>query len=451
VEKVEFASREELIAVIAAQQEQIEVLAARVQQLEEENRRLRGGGGKDVPAWVKPNRPKQEKGERKRRGQAFVRRREEPDEIHEHAMELCPDCGRKLCGGWKHGSHQVIELILPQVRVIEHVTMARWCGMCRKRWIPSLPGSELGVQGRRRFGVSVQSTVAALHGSFRVPIKQLRRLLQELWGLRISDGAIVALLDGVAQAGSEELARLHDQVRSSPVVCVDETGWRQNGQNGWLWTFATPQVRYFQYRKTRGGIVAEEVLGKEFQGKTVCDFYAAYNRLLNEIQRCWAHLLRDLHVLKEKQADCPEVIAWAEAVKRVYEEAKAQCARATELQFNQLQRRRLRERFEGLLEKLAGPAARKPNAPHAVLAHRIMKHLGELFVFVEHPEVPADNNLAERSLRPAVTARKVSGGTRSAKGSTTKMALLSHFGTWTLQNRDLLTACRNLLLAGSPA
>ena len=65
------ATREELIAII-------EALAARVAELEEENRRLRGGGGKDVPAWVKPNRPKQEKGERKRRGQAFVRRREQP-------------------------------------------------------------------------------------------------------------------------------------------------------------------------------------------------------------------------------------------------------------------------------------------------------------------------------------------------------------------------------------
>ena len=451
MEKLQRASRAELIEIIAAQQAQLEGLLARVAALEEEVGRLRGGGGKDVPAWVKPNRPRKEKGERKHRAQAFVRRREQPDEIHEHAMERCPDCGRKLCGGWKHGSHQVIEIVLPQVRVIEHRAMARWCGVCRKRWIPSLPGAQLGVQGRRRFGVSVQSTVAALHGAFRVPIKQIRRLLQELWGLRISDGEIVALLDGVARAGSEELGRLHDAVRGSPVVCVDETGWRQNGQNGWLWTFATPQVRYFQYRKTRSGTVAQEVLGKEFKGKTVCDFYAAYNRLVNEIQRCWAHLLRDLHALKEKQADSPQVVAWAEAVKALYEEAKHLSVRAGEVGANRLQRRRLREQLEARLEVLARPVARRSDAPHGVLAQRIMKHLGEMFVFVEHPQVPADNNLAERSLRPAVIARKISGGTRSDKGSQTKMALLSHFGTWTLQNRALLSACRNLLLTSSPA
>ena len=443
------ASREELLEIIAAQQARIDVLLARVAALEEEVRRLRGG--KEPPAWVKPNRPKQEKQPRRRRGQAFMRRREEPDEIREHAMERCPDCGGKLCGGWKHGSHQVIEIILPQVRIIEHRAMARWCGRCRKRWIPRLESGALGVQGRRRFGVSVQSTVATLNGAFGVPVDRIRRLLGELWGLRISNGEIVALLDGVAQAGQQEMARLHDQVRGSPAGCVDETGWRQDGQNGWLWTFATPQVRYFQHRKTRSGIVAEEVLGKEFKGKTICDFYAAYNRLLNEIQRCWAHLLRDLHALKEKHPDCTQAIRWAQAVKLIYEEAKAQSARATQQQWNQLQRRRLRERFEALLEALAEPVARRLSAPHQVLAHHIMKHLGELFVFVEHPEVPADNNLAERSLRPAVTVRKISGGTRSDKGSATKTALLSHFGTWTLRDHGLLSACRNLLLTGSPA
>ena len=439
------ASREELLELVLAQQAQIELLAARVAQLEEENRGLRKGGGKDAPAWVKPNHPKREKKARKHRAQAFVRRREEADEIQAHALEHCPECGRKLAGGWKHGSHQVIEIVLPQVRVIEHVAIARWCGVCRKRWLPRMEGTGLGVQGKRRFGASVQSLVAALHGAFRVPMKQIRRLLAELWGLRISDGEIVALLDGVTQAGAQELQAIHDGVRGSPVVCIDETGWRQEGQNGWLWTFATGKLRYFLHRKTRSGLVAQAVLGEEFKGKAVCDFYAGYNRLLNDLQRCWSHLLRDLHELKEKQADSPEVIAWAEAVKVVYEEAKAFTSP------NRLWRRRLRADFEARLEALAQPIAHQPNAPHRVLAQRIMKHLGELFVFVEYPEVPADNNLAERSLRPAVTARKVSGGTRSDKGSETKMGLLSLMGTWTVQNRALLLACRELLLGGSPA
>ena len=79
------------------------------------------------------------------------------------------------------------------------------------------------------------------------------------------------------------------------------------------------------------------------------------------------------------------------------------------------------------------------------LCRRIDKHLKELFVFVAEPEVPPDNNAAERSLRPLVISRKISGGTRSQQGTETKMALASLFGTWRAQGQNPLTACRQLL------
>jgi hypothetical protein len=227
-------------------------------------------------------------------------------------------------------------------------------------------------------------------------------------------------------------------------VCGDETGWRQNGRNGWLWTFSTPTIRYFVYRDTRSGSVPEEVLGKEFRGKLVCDFYAAYNRMLTEIQRCWAHLLRDLHALKEKLTDHPKGVAWVEAIQRLYREARAFASPNPHL------RKRKREQLEARLERLVSPLARRGETPQGTLAQRMKKHLGELFVFVEHPEVPATNNQAERSLRPAVIARKISGGTRSEKGSKTQTSLMSLFGTWTLREYPLLQSCQRLLLTGAP-
>ncbi len=163
--------------------------------------------------------------------------------------------------------------------------------------------------------------VALLHGRYRVPMKEIRRLLAEWSGLRISEGEIVALLEGVVGAGEAELSRLQEAVRGSPVVCADETGWRQDGQNGFVWTFATPSVRYFQYRDTRSGSVPEEVLGEDFGGIVSCDCYVGYNRLLAEKQRCWAHLLRDLHTLREEHPDHPQVVAWVEAIGALYEEA----------------------------------------------------------------------------------------------------------------------------------
>jgi len=247
------ASREELLEIIAAQQAQIALLVGRVAQLEEELRRFRKDGKREAPAWVKPHSPKKEKQARKPRAQGSGRRREEPDEIREHALEQCPKCGRKLSGGWRHRGHQVIEIVLPQVRVIEHVAIGRWCGVCQERRLPTLEASTLGVQGRRRFRASVQSLVATLHGAFRVPIKQIKRLLSALWGLRISDGEIVELWDGVAEAGRLAEQAIQEAVRGSPVVCLDETGWRQNGQNGWLWTFAPAKLRYFLFRKNPFG------------------------------------------------------------------------------------------------------------------------------------------------------------------------------------------------------
>jgi transposase len=421
------ASREELIAIILQQREELEELRDQLAALLEAQRLSKGT--KEPPAWVKPNRPKQEQKKRSPRKQAFVRHREPPDEVIEHALEQCPDCGRKLHDGWMHGRRQVIELPPVTKQVIEHVFVARYCGMCRKRWLPPVNAVELGVQGKRRFGIGVQSLVAALHGHYRMPVEQIRGWLAEVYRLQISQGEIVGLLDGVAQAGEKEIARLQEEVRGSPVVCGDETGWRQDGKNGWLWTFSTPRVRYFVYRDTRGGSVPEEVLGQDFRGKLVCDFYAAYNRVLTEIQRCWAHLLRDLHALKEKLTDHPKVGAWVKAIQGLYQEA---CAFASD---HPRLRKRKREQLEARLEKLVFPLARRGETPQGTLAQ---------------PEVPATNNQAERSLRPAVIARKISGGTRSEKGSKTQTSLMSLFGTWTLREYPLLQSCQRLLLTGSP-
>ena len=431
------ASREELIAVI-------ETLMARVAELEEEVRRLRAGKGGGTAIAVKPSRPPQERKERKPRGRAFVRRREPATEEMRHAVERCPDCGRSLHGGWEHDRRQVIEVVLKR-RVIDHVIWARRCGVCRKRILPQLEPREIGVQGRRRFGASVQGLVATLHIGCRMPMRMIGQLLRETCGLHISGGEVVSLLDGVREAGETGLQQLLGEIRASSSVCADETGWRQNGDNGYLWGFFSEGARYFEYRKSRAAQVPEEILGEDFEGTITGDFYAAYNKL-GALQRCWFHLLKDARELAEINADSPPVVAWVEALQALYEEAKACCLALRELSANGRARRKARRRLEKLAAKLAQPYAKDSAAPQRVLAQRIIRHLPELFVFVTDPAVPATNNLAERSLRPAVIARKISGGTRSPKGSSTRMGLMSLFDTWRAQGKGQLQACRELLL-----
>ena len=98
--------------------------------------------------------------------------------------------------------------------------------------------------------------------------------------------------------------------------------------------------------------------------------------------------------------------------------------------------------------RLARPHVKR-DVPQRVLTERIERFLPEMFMFVEYPETPSDNNAAERAIRPVVTARKVSGGTRSAKGSDTKMTLMSLFGTWKLRGEDAMETCRKMIVEGS--
>lgn len=418
----------------------VEALEARVTELEEENRRLRRGKGGGRLVAMKPSRPPQEEPkERKRRDRGYARPREEQvDERVEHAVEQCPECGRKLEGGWEHASRQVLEVVV-QKRVVEHVFMARRCGVCQKRWIPSAAECGLGVQGKRRFGASVQALAAWLHSEGRTPLQTIRKFLQEACDLHVSTGEVLNLLEGVKRAGKTELEGLREQLRQAPAVCADETGWREDGRNGYLWGFFTPEVRYYEFRDTRAGQVPVDVLGEEYAGTVICDFYAGYNRM-QMLQRCWPHLLRDAKELAELNADRPEVVAWEPALRDLYREAK-------DFSSPRLRhRRRARRAFEARAAALARPYAEDPEAPQRVLSQRILKHLHELFVFVEDLDVPGDNNLAERSLRTVVIARKISGGTRSPEGSTRRMGLMSLFKTWSAQGRPALQTCRELLL-----
>lgn len=99
---------------------------------------------------------------------------------------------------------------------------------------------------------------------------------------------------------------------------ADETGWCENGQNGYVWTFlsqAPRPVYYFVYHQTRANRIPQGVLGLHFPGHLVSDFYAGYNVIRGPHQRCWVHLLRDWHALTEAPVATPEVVDWVKGVR----------------------------------------------------------------------------------------------------------------------------------------
>ena len=248
----------------------------------------------------------------------------------------------------------------------------------------------------------------------------------------------------MARRGQPELARIVDRIRASPVVHADETGWRQSGANGYVWTFSTPTERYF-LRRGRGKTVVDEALSDAFSGVLVSDFYAAYHHYDGPKQRCWAHLLRDIHDQRTRYPKDAALARWAAAVHQLYVAAKA-CNH-----HEPWQRRVAQLAWERKLLAICRPFLSDPSAVQGKLCRRIERHIKELFkelfVFVAEPDVPADNNPAERSLRHLVISRKVSGGTRSEQGTERKMTLASLFGTWRAQGLNPLAACRQLLVS----
>ena len=416
--------------------------AERISELEEEVARLRGSRPGGIA--IKPSVAKKEKKHRKGRSQSFSRRTLPATDVVYHAVESCPDCGRRLEGGSVKWRHQVVDIPPVKVTVTDHLFVERRCGVCGSRWTPDPREAlcEVAV-GRKSFGINLMSLTAHLKTVCRVPICQIRKLLYALCGVKISSGELVEILHDIAEIGEAEYDGLLSRIRGSPVANADETGWREDGVNGYLWSFSTPSVRYYMYRQSRGSVVVKEALSDDFAGTLVSDFYAAYNIYLGPKQRCWVHLGRDLRSLKEKNPDRPDVISWADKVMDVYHRAKDTLS----IGYKDRERSRLRRGFQAELLRLAKPYLRVKSAPQRVLAQRLERFASELFVFVQYPEVPSENNAAERAIRPAVVARKISGGTRSARGSKTGSVLRSLFETWNLNGQNTIDACRSMLVA----
>ena len=435
------ADRDVLIGIVIRQQAIIERLEKRIAQLEG---RAKSGGWGRMPG-LKPKgdeKPDQPKKPRKPRPHGFARVRMAPTQRVEHVVEQCPDCGIRLSGGWTQRTREVIELPQAPVQVTEHAYITRTCPRCQRRCVPS-PSLDGVVLGQQRLGINLLSLIAALREEARLPWRTIQWYLDAVHRLRLSLGAIVDATQRVAGWAQGVMAGILERVRGSPVVHADETGWREDGHNGYVWTFSTPTERYF-LRRGRGKGVVDEVLGDEFAGVLVSDFYAAYHHYDGPKQRCWAHLLRDIHDLRTLYPSNGSLARWADAVHDVYAKAKAFTHPAEQ------QRRTAQLALERRLLGLCRPYLDDPSAAQARLCRRMENHIKELFVFVAHPEVPPDNNAAERSLRPVVISRKISGGTRSPQGTETKMTLASIFGTWRAQNLNPLTTCRQLLASTQP-
>jgi transposase len=426
----------ELRAGLAERDALIAELQKRIGALEE---RLGARGGPGMPGHKPPpTKPKPPPKARKKRAHGFGRPRMSPTTTVAHAVDACPDCGTHLVGGWVQRTRQVLELPIQPVEVIEHQYLARECPLCGKRHVPRVALDGLVLGRRHRLGLRLVSRIVTLREAGRLPFATIQWYLATVHGLHLSVGELVGVVQSVAKRASPAVEQIRAAIQDSAVVHADETGWREKGVNGYVWTFSTPTARYFT-RGKRSKEVVDTALGPAFAGVLVSDFYAAYHHYPGVHQRCWAHLLRDIHELKDVYPTDAGLADWAAVVLALYREG------ADFVGPDEAARLAKQRELEERLSAACRPFAADPLAVQRKLCRRIARHLKELFVFVGDPRVPATNNAAERSLRPLVTSRKISGGTQSETGTTSKTTLASLFGTWRAQGRNPLDECLHLL------
>lgn len=433
---------------LQATQEALQKAQARIAELEKQ---------KTPPGFVKVNGKKpavEEKKPREKREAQYnrARPRSVPTQMEEHRILICPDCQLRLGGISLARVREVIDVpALPGVQITEHRIYKGWCSGCQ-RWHEAPVDFSHQVLGQGRIGVRLASIIAYLRTLMRLPLRQIQEVLRDLHGLQVSLGELVELLHRIKAFAQPVLDGLKAAICTSPAVQADETGWREDGQNGYIWSVCTPTIRYYEYHHSRGGEVVKQLMGEEFQGVLGSDFYGGYNVHQGLHQRCWVHFLRDIHELKDDFPDDQDLWLWAKNVKTLYAQAVAWAEQGVDPALSPRRQQQVRvvqqHVFEQQLWVLCQPYVRT-TAPQHTLCERVERFLPELFVFVAVPGVPAHNNLAERSVRPLVVARKISGGTRSSKGSQTRMGLASLFGTWTAQHLNPFRQCLALLTSSS--
>jgi len=407
--------RDQRIAELEAENAE---LRRRIAQLEHQvqqflQRRKRAKGKRELRQGTPADRRRKE--HRKHPG---VFRPEPPPDTalveHDVHPKQCSHCGSAdLEATSQFEDHIVADIPEPKLewhRYRRHIYRCRGCERtCQGRGDLELPGSHIGPRarlltcyGRAHLGISLGKTRDLLHDFFGLTVSRAGLLGHLRWGGTLFEPVVEELLE---------------RLRHSPVVQGDETGWRINGQLAWAWCFRDPVLALFLIDRHRSRDVIAGVLGPSFAGTLVSDFYAAYNGLDCPKQRCLVHLLRELAKLRD-ELPWQSVRAFIQPLLTLFQDAiqlgKDRAAMSPRA-FDRA-RQAVLDRYDDLMVN-----CRSEHPDCRRIWRRLFKHGGELFTFLNDPQVPADNNGCERDIRSLAAARN-DGGTHRAEWSATAFA-----------------------------
>ena len=350
--------------------------------------------------------------------------RHQPDQVDEYTeVELCA-CPH--CGGREFIDQSQIEQFIEDIppvrpRVTRLRTYEATCMRCaqsvrsRHPLQMSLATGAAGVQ----LGPRALALAADLNKAKGLSMRKTCAILRDCFGLQLSPGGLSQALDRLAAKLKPQYDAIATELRQAPVLHSDETSWWVAGPGWWLWVFTASQFTFYVVAKSRGRDLLKDILGKDFGGVLVSDCLAIYDDTTALQHKCYAHhhkaisKAKALHPHQGEGFLC-EVAAMLRAAVALQEQ-KALLSLET---FDDL-RQALQHKAVQLLE----PPRSEPN--EEAVRNRLNKQRDHLFTFLDYDGVDATNNLAERQLRPAVIARKISCGNKTLNGARTWQILAS--------------------------
>jgi transposase-like protein/transposase len=383
---------------------------------------------KSKPAFVKEDVKEEPKKSGQKDGHIGYSRHipERIDEVKEHKLDRCPNCGGVVSDTQEIRERVVTDIPETKAKNTKHRFHRCYCKNCKKivepEFYDALPNS--------RFGLKLMILILILKLDCRIPSNKITSILDSVFGVKISDGEVYNILNQLSEAFGDYYEELVRKIKEALAKNIDETSWRINGKNYWLWIFINKEIALYVVRKKRSSKVPIEVLGNQ-EGKTiVSDRFSAYNELVKktncEQQICWAHLLRDSKDLAEHYKEAKYI---HKRMKYIHKKAKEG------------------EKKENLLHWMDLIASRvyRSSEVYKFVKSVCRNHRENLFRFVDNPGIESTNNRAESGLRPLVVIRKISYGSKSEDGAETTAKLMSVLQTVKLQTRNPYEGILNLL------
>jgi len=436
-------SHDEKDALILALWAQVQSLTSRVAELEAKLSvppKTSDNSGVPPSQGHKPNRAKRAKRSGPRQGslgrtgggRALATN---PDEVVTAKPVRCAHCQAALgeTDQRLHGRYDKIDLpiVAPVVTRVEHY--AGQCPCCGGITLAPLPE---GLEPGTPFSLNIVALAMYLRFVHAVSYRRLSRLLRELFRLAVSEGALDAAFRRGKPQFDADVANILARLRRARIICSDETSVRIDGRTCWNWVFQNEQVVIHVVRNSRAASVVTETMAGHRPSIWVSDLYGAQQGHADLWQVCLAHQLRD----------CKYAIEAGDSI--FAPRMKALLLRAVVL----ARRRKhladtTRRSYQGRLDReLDAIMVLAPTNQHGKrLRKRYGKVRGHLFTFLEHPDVPPDNNGSERELRPTATYRKVTGGFRSKWGADLFAGVRSVVGTAARRGTNAYRAIRAVL------